>query len=453
MDQVLLQIPLTVGGVPVWPFVLGLFLAVAAAVWFGAPYAAARWGWEIKDLRSLAFWVAAGGGVAAAISYGFRENGLPIFGFGAMLFVAFLVSNWVAGRRAAREGVAKETIQDLAIWIIVGGLIGARVMSIYSVDSKLWPRSLPEFFVQLVSIWDGGIVLYGSVIGGLVGYALAYWFVLRKQRASTAKLADVVAPALALGVCIGRLGCFLNGCCFGQAVCPDCLAVGVPFPFSAPARYELTKEGYQTAAGFTLKGRSGDGFQVDRVEPGSEAEKAGLKPGDAILAVDGKSVGGESDATVASLLGMGKWPRGKNDLTLTVVSKDEDEPHDVPLPGNAAFRPWTLPLHPTQIYESVSMLLLFLVLTAYYSFRRRDGQVMAVLMACYGAHRFLNELLRADERPVYTVEIPVSVALVVAGVGLWLWLQYRPAQYRTEAAAPAAARKAPASTAVRPAKA
>jgi phosphatidylglycerol:prolipoprotein diacylglycerol transferase len=447
MDQVLLQIPLTVGGVPVWPFVLGLFLAVAAAVWFGAPYAAARWGWEIKDLRSLAFWIAAGGGVAAAVAYGFRESGLPVFGFGAMLFVAFLVSNWVAGRRAAREGVAKETIQDLAIWIIVAGIIGARLVSIYTQPRSRWPADVPDFLYRLIQIWEGGIVLYGAVIGGLIGYGLAYWFVLRKQRASTAKLADVVAPALALGVCIGRLGCFLNGCCFGQVVCPDCAAAPVPFPFSAPARFELTEQGYQTAAGFTVSVRNGVVW-VERVEPGSAADKAGIQPGDVIRAMDGKAVGGEgAKEKIDALLGMGKWPRGKNDLTLTVHSPETNETQDVVL------RPWTLPLHPTQIYESVSMLLLFLVLTAYYPFRRRDGQVMAVLMACYGAHRCLNELLRADDRPVYSVEIPVSVALFVAGVGLWLWLQYRPAQYRTEAAAPAAARKAPASTAVRPAKA
>ena len=95
-------------------------------------------------------------------------------------------------------------------------------------------------------------------------------------------------------------------------------------------------------------------------------------------------------------------------------------------------------LHPTQLYEVVSMFLLFLLLTAYYPFRRHDGQVMALLMICYAVHRYLNEMLRADERPV-GFESWTSIILFVAGVALWLYLWRRPAQYRFQAASDRAA--------------
>src|SRR5207244_7042297 len=111
------------------------------------------------------------------------------------------------------------------------------------------------------------------------------------------------------------------------------------------------------------------------------------------------------------------WPRGKNGLELTVKRAGQD----IDLPKIA---PKTLGLHPTQLYETISMLLLFLLLTAYYPFRRRDGQVMALLMVCYGVHRWLNEQLRADFRP-YGFEKWTSVILIAAGLGLWLWLQSR----------------------------
>ncbi len=95
------------------------------------------------------------------------------------------------------------------------------------------------------------------------------------------------------------------------------------------------------------------------------------------------------------------------------------------------------------------MFLLFCVLMSYYPLRRHDGQVMAMLMIGYAAHRYVNELLRADERPE-GFESWTSVVLFVAGIALWLWLARRPAQYRYRPAAVKAAAPAPvASEAVR----
>src|SRR4051794_20308406 len=95
-------------------------------------------------------------------------DGIPVYGFGMMLFVAFLVCTWLAGRRAEHEGVSRDAIQDLAIWIFLGGLLGARITFLLG---EQHPASVGDFFSQLPRIWDGGIVLYGAVLGGTAAYA------------------------------------------------------------------------------------------------------------------------------------------------------------------------------------------------------------------------------------------------------------------------------------------
>jgi prolipoprotein diacylglyceryltransferase len=350
---------------------------------------------------------------------------VPIFGFGAMLCIAFLSATWVAARRARSEGVAPEYIQDAAMWLIVGGLLGARI--VYLVVEQ-HPTGIADFLWQLPRIWDGGIVLYGAVPGGALAYAVFYRVFARRYRFPTLQIADIIAPSIALGIAFGRLGCFLNGCCYGQVACAECAAYAVHFPLSAPPRYALVPAGYQTAAGFTYAADQPPGaVRVGRVEPDSPADRAGLKPGDLIEAVDGdplSSIGSSQAASddppterLSTHLDVG-WKRGRNELTLTVREATATETHDI------TFAPRSLGLHPTQLYETVSMALLFLLLIALYPVRQRQGMVMAVLMMGYAAHRALNELLRSDPRPV-GLERYTSYLLFAAGLGLavYVWMR------------------------------
>jgi phosphatidylglycerol:prolipoprotein diacylglycerol transferase len=341
-------------------------------------------------------------------------DGIPIHGYGLMLFLAFILCTWMAGRRGEREGISRETIQDLAIWLFVGGLLGARLTYLLSQpDENL---TLTQMLLRLPKIWDGGLVLYGSVIGGLAAYVLAYFLVFRQRGLSTLKLIDVIAPAFAVGLCLGRIGCFLNGCCFGGVACASCFAPAVPFPPAAPPRYLLVQKGWQTMAGFTLAldQKVDQGVLVGAVNPHSSAAQSGLLPGDVILGINGREVSRISDLENA----LEPWPRGRQWLTLKYRRGQEAD-------RTISFIPWTLGLYPTQLYEVVSMFLLFLVLTAYYPLRRRPGQVMALLMIGYGCHRYLNEILRFDPRPV-GLETSVSVILVGLGILLWVTLNFMP---------------------------
>lgn len=340
-------------------------------------------------------------------------DGVPIYGFGMMLFAAFLLCTWMACRRAEKAGISRDLIQDMVIYIFLGGLVGARVTYLLNQDRSY---TVLEFIQQLPRIWDGGIILYGSVLGGLAGYGVAWWRFIRKANVSTLQLADILAPTIAVGLCLGRIGCFLNGCCYGQVVCDDChQAYSVHFPLSAPARYALVQNGTQTAAGFTLAASSEPGALVDKVDPTSAAHEAGLRSGHRIVEINGQPVAN----ALALHIAFENWPRGQSLVTLKVEQGHAE---------SIAFAPRTLGLHPTQLYESISMILLLLVILAYEPLRTRDGSLIAILMIGYGIHRYLNELLRDDPRPE-GFERYGSLLLITGGVALALWIWRRPAQY------------------------
>lgn len=340
------------------------------------------------------------------------EQGIPVYGFGLMLFLAFMICPWVAARRAAKDGVPKEVIHDLALWLFLGGIIGARL-------NYLFVEGLP--LSHFPRIWDGGLVFYGSFLGGFLAFLLAHRFLLRKYDISLWRLADYLAPALVLGLCLGRLGCFLNGCCYGNVATASCPAV--QFPLSSAPTLPLVARGQQTIAGFLLDRKAMDDRTVRAVEPDSPAERAGLRPGDILQTMDNRPMKDGDDVTTYLVY---DWPRGKNDLLLT-VRRDGTE---VALP---AFRPHTISLQPTQLYSSIGAFLLFLLTTAYTPFKRHDGEVFLLLLLTYPVNRFLEEALRNDTAlriMGLTYSQTVSVVLFLIAATVFLRMRSLPPQAR-----------------------
>ncbi len=343
---------------------------------------------------------------------------IPIYGYGTMLFLAFVFCTWLAVRLGRREGISKKRVQDLAVWIFISGVIGCRAVFMIQYHENY--SSPLEFF----KLWDGGLVFYGGPIGALIGYFIGYFLWFRADHISNWKVADLIAPCAALGLALGRVGCLLNGCCYGNVACESCPHIS--FPISAPAVETMVKRGYQTMAGFTLDTATADSLRrtniVRSVEPGSQAELAGLKPGDEIVKVNG-SEKIENYYDLEKVLLPPYWPRGETELRLTVMRRGTQG--EIPI-NIGPFRPLSIGLNPTQIYETISMVLLLFFLLSYYPLKRYDGSVMVFFMLGYGVHRFLNEMLRTDTEPVafnmtlsQNISIVVLIAALILGVIVW----------------------------------
>jgi phosphatidylglycerol---prolipoprotein diacylglyceryl transferase len=343
---------------------------------------------------------------------------LPVPGYGVMLLCAFVGCLLLARRLGKKAGIEPVIFSDLAYWLFITGIIGARITFViqYWDQFKHWTGL--ELLYHIVAVWDGGLVFYGSAFGGLLGYYLIDRHYQKKFPFDRWKMIDVIAPCVALGLCLGRIGCFLNGCCYGNLACPDCPEIPVVFPLSSAARSPMVDRGVQTTAGFTVE--RDHQRVVAWIEPGSGAERAGLKKGDEIVAVNDQSIlttDGRAFAFHDAF--RGNWPRGKNDLTLTVRRGD----HDVEI---GPFTHGTVPLHATQIYESISMILLVFLLVSIHPFNKVDGLLMVIFMVGYAVHRFLNESLRNDTDPVafgMTLSQNISILLLTgaAVLGFFVW--------------------------------
>ena len=144
---------------------------------------------------------------------------LPVFGFGLMFVFALLGAMQLAAWRARREKLDPDALLDMGFWVVVGGILGARGLYVW----QYWGTGITSIW-SVFKIWEGGIVFYGCILGGAAAI-FAYWAYHRFPFLPTI---DVVAPSLALGIALGRLGCFMNGCCYGDR-CDD-LPLGVTFP-------------------------------------------------------------------------------------------------------------------------------------------------------------------------------------------------------------------------------
>ena len=135
---------------------------------------------------------------------------LTIHWYGVMVALGFLAGLWTAGRRAMHAGIAAEKIIDLGPWLIVGAILGARTLYVVSYWHESFEgKPLEEIFM----VWKGGLVFYG----GLIGSSLACILYAGMKKLPLWKVADILAPSVALGYVFGRIGCLLNGCCYGRA--------------------------------------------------------------------------------------------------------------------------------------------------------------------------------------------------------------------------------------------
>jgi phosphatidylglycerol:prolipoprotein diacylglycerol transferase len=148
----------------------------------------------------------------------FRIGNFPVNTYGVLLALAFLLALFVASRLGARDGLPRERVFDLGLWMLLGGLVGSKILLMFAE---------PEYagnIRQLLSLdfLRSGGVWYGGFLGGLA----AGLFLIRRYKLPFWKTLDAFAPGVALGQAVGRQGCFAAGCCWGK---PTSLPWGVEF--------------------------------------------------------------------------------------------------------------------------------------------------------------------------------------------------------------------------------
>jgi len=218
----------------------------------------------------------------------FRIGSFPINTYGVFLALAFLCAILITVKLAARDGLPREKIYDLCLWMLLCSLIGSKLLMLFTEPEY---RDHPLQLISLDFLRSGGVFY-----GGLIGAILSGYFLMRRYQLPWWKTADACAPGIAIGNFFGRQGCFAAGCCWGK---PTTLPWGVKF----------------TELGHEITG--------------------------------------------------------------------------VPL---------DVRLHPTQLYESFAMLLVFFFLLWLHRHRRFNGQVILFYALLYSVIRFAIEFLRDDPR-------------------------------------------------------
>lgn len=190
-----------------WILTAGLLIWLAIQKWYfrAAPT-------EIK--QGLLPW-----GVAIMVSIflvpSVGPTRLPIFGYGMMVLIGFLSGLWLSRLRAKRIGLNPEILSDMSFWLLISGVLGGRIAHLVQFRQSQFVRcqTVFDYVKECVNLTEGGLVLIGALAGGAIGF---FGF-CRSRKLPVLFLADVIMPGVFVGVGFGRIGCLLNGCCYGAA--------------------------------------------------------------------------------------------------------------------------------------------------------------------------------------------------------------------------------------------
>ncbi|MEM6468520.1 MAG: prolipoprotein diacylglyceryl transferase family protein [Planctomycetota bacterium] len=332
--------------------------------------------------------------------------GMAIRGYGAFLLAGVSGAIGLSAVRASRDPeLSSEHILSLAPWVFVGGIAGARLFYVIQYWDEFVGDSIVSTLRNVLAFTEGGLVVYGSIIGGLIAFCI---FCLR-HRVSTLRLGDAIIPALFLGICLGRIGCLMNGCCYGGRCEEGWSSI----------RFPPINEVYQ------LQLESGEllGMRIDpadnqilNVRKGSLADQKGIIEGEYYKS-------GSLDPRPLETADQG-IPRGDvqlgwlADISGRVVSFSPDE-----LPDRA------LPVVAAQLISSAMAFLLCLSLLVTSRYVTRPGALMLIGFASYAVVRFVLEIVRVDELGQFNTSLSisqwVSVVSFVGSVAGLVWVYRR----------------------------
>lgn len=302
--------------------------------------------------------------------------------YGTMMVVGFLAAMWVMARMAKRLGHNPELIKNAALYALIAGVAGARLFFVLH-----YPDQFRDFLL-VFAVWQGGLEFLGGVMSA-VGFLLVY---LRYKKLPAMVYFDVMAVGLMIGLGFGRMGCFLNGCCYGKiTACP----VGVCFPYDSPAYNSQVRPD-------PARGRTEPQLKLPNDFFGWQSE-------------DGK------DWIPASGDEIGRAP-----LKPYTMLTDEQK-------HLAAGQYRCLEVHPTQLYETGYAFVLAGVLYLFWRLWASSvsGLTLSAALCLYAPPRFFNEILRDDNPFEYawwtlykggTISQNICIYMMILGVSLAAYL-------------------------------
>ena len=320
---------------------------------------------------------------------------LTIQSYGTMLVLAFIFGGLLATKNARKVGENPDNIANLIIYAMLGGVIGARVFHVI----HFW-EEYQDNLLGIIKIWQGGL----EFVGGFITASLAMYIYAKKVKLPVRKYMDILAPALMIGLAFGRVGCLMNGCCYGK-VCDH------PWGITFPAVNDVTDMGIH--GGKTIRYSYPYFNQLHRDfdrSYGPEIELpldyyGGYVNQDEEFVYSKESLPEEEKGDYYI------YPKPITDLSEQQVAELRAGKHPMKK------------IHPTQIYSSINALLICGILMFSFSRRKNEGMTFSYLLILYGITRFIIEGLRADS-PLEFDRLTISQNLSIFSVLLGLTFMF-----------------------------
>ncbi|UCD27419.1 MAG: prolipoprotein diacylglyceryl transferase [Planctomycetota bacterium] len=330
--------------------------------------------------------------------------------YGAMVLIAFLGATFWMAHRAKKVKADPDIVLNLGFIILIFSAIGARAFYVL----HRWDTDFAHNPAQIFNIRAGGFELYGGVLGAFIPCFLYLWY----KGLSKRLYADLVAPSLLFGMGVGRIGCFLFGCCWGGS-CPESVPWAVKFPFGSPPHNRQWQERQVTVpAELIFIDSSGIAAPMPKqilIPDGLDKIKQKLDRKSAALAEAEKQ--GDQKKIERARTDYERWEQMAQPLFNHFKSFDTTTTALADLADGPEY--YATAVHPSQIYGAIGPLLLAWLTSAYFYRRKRHGTVFLLAMTLYAVERFMEEAIRIDnlrDTLGMTASQAISIALFVISV-------------------------------------
>ena len=305
---------------------------------------------------------------------------MPVYSYGVMMVIGFFAGMLVAKWLARHSGIDPEVFATAGLIALVSGVAGARLSHVLENLSD-YTRADRTFWANLgdaVNIRSGGLTFYGGFL--LATPCTILYGVFKKVPIKTGM--DIIAPCLMIGLGFGRIGCFLNGCCYGAECQQSQVPWAMKFPYySNPYLAEFH---------------------------GENQEHLDHKPPEDLVNV----TGGKSS--------LKPWPEVHAERLEKVADAEFSDA-----------------LHPAQLYSTITAWLIAAVLIAYYTLPHVPGRVFAMMVMIESPTRYILEMLRSEpavigrnSSPEHLAFLPpqsfsMVMSVILFAVGVVLWFAFR----------------------------